>query len=229
MLPIFLLVLLSCVLAGKIYAQMVSSPGATSLFYPGGQYVMLTFSSGPHYFVTNLVLSILKAKNVKATFFVQGSKAMMNRKMLQRMHEDGHEIANQGFYHHLFTKLSHEKIVDHVKETSKLIVDITNTTVKHCRPPSGHSNAEVNQLLMKELKMKVILWSVDSKDTIERDPAVIIKNVVEKVKPGDVILMHDIMNKTSVALPGILDQLLAKGYEFLTIKAVTSFPDDSPH
>ena len=77
--------------------------------------------------------------------------------------------------------------------------------------------------------MKVILWSLDAHDAVEKDPAKIVSSVVRRAKPGDVILLHDINPHTAEALPIIIDKLYEQGYEFLTISEIMSFPDDSPH
>ena len=77
--------------------------------------------------------------------------------------------------------------------------------------------------------MKVILWSLDAHDAVEKDKSRIVSAVVPKAKPGDVVLLHDINPTTAAALPTIIDMLHEQGYEFLTISEVISFPDDSPH
>eukprot|EP01032_Pedospumella_encystans_P038859 gene38859-44048_t len=76
--------------------------------------------------------------------------------------------------------------------------------VKHLRPPNGLTNADVNQILKRNGAANVILWSLDSRDTQEQNPAEITKLVLKKAVPGDVILMHDSTNQTINALPDIL-------------------------
>lgn len=224
---LFLFFVFAVIYHGSVFAQ-ITSPGAISKFAPGGQYIMLTFSGGPHYIGTPTVLDILKQKKVKATFFVSGTKVLHHNGLLERMHKDGHEIGNSGYYSHLYTKLAHDRILSNVNETSRLISSITGTKVKHFRPPSGNTNAEINQLL-KLYSMKVILWSLDSNDLYESKPSEITNKVLKKAVPGDIILMHDTVNQTINALPDVIDGLYKQGYEFLTITEVVSFPDDSPH
>jgi peptidoglycan/xylan/chitin deacetylase (PgdA/CDA1 family) len=99
----------------------------------------------------------------------------------------------------------------------------------HCIAHKGHTTAEINEVITKEHDMKVILWSLDAHDAVEKDPARIVVAVVRRAKPGDVILLHDINPHTAEALPTIIDKLHEQGYEFLTISEIMSFPDDSPH
>jgi peptidoglycan/xylan/chitin deacetylase (PgdA/CDA1 family) len=223
-----LVVLLVIIWQCQEYSAQLTSPGAVSRFSPGGQYIMLTFSGGPHFYATPRVLDILKDKKVKATFFVSGTKAFNHEELLRRMHKEKHEIANHGYYNHVYTRLPQEKVLSGLTETNKMIVSVTNTTAKFCRPPSGNTNAEINQLI-KQHGMKVILWSLDSKDTSELNPAKIVEHVSKKAVPGDIVLLHDTVNQTIAALPGIIDDLYKQGYEFLTMSEVASFPDDSPH
>lgn len=212
-------------------STQVNSPGATSRFSPGGQYIMLTFSGGPHHYATPKILDILKSEKVKATFFINGASASYYNDLLVRMHREGHEIGNHGYYHNRpFTKLTPEDIVTSVNQTNKVITNITKSSlVKHFRPPSGLTNADVNQLIKRNGHSNVILWSLDSHDLTETNPNEITKTLLKKAVPGDIILMHDSVNQTIIALPEIIKGLYKQGYEFLTINDVASFPDDSPH
>ena len=223
-----LVYVLICSLSFGFNAQ-INSPGATSRFSPGGQYIMLTFSGGPHYYATAKILDILKEKKVKATFFVSGSKAINHESLLKRIHQEKHELASYGFHHQHFIKISQEKVLAGLLESSKLISSVTNIPVKHCRAPNGYTNAEINQYIKTNTQMKVVLWSLDSHDIKEQNPLKIIDNVIKNAKPGDIVLLHDTLNQTITSLPGIIDGLYKQGYEFLTIAEVSSFPDDSPH
>jgi peptidoglycan/xylan/chitin deacetylase (PgdA/CDA1 family) len=65
----------------------------------------------------------------------------------------------------------------------------------------------------------VIQWDTDSLDWMNKGVDNIIQRVVSKAHPGDIVLMHasDSCKQTHEALPVIIDQLRAKGYEFVTI------------
>ena len=213
-----------------VYTQ-ISSPGAVSRYAPGGQYIMLTFSGGPHHYATPKILDILKEQKAKATFFVTGFNANNYKEVVARIYAEGHEIGNHGYHNHRpFLKLNRDEVVSSVNQTNKVISEVTKTAVvKHLRPPNGLTNADVNQILKRNGAANVILWSLDSRDVQEQNPAEITKLVLKKAVPGDVILMHDSTNQTINALPDILKGLYKQGYEFLTIADVASFPDDSPH
>lgn len=215
-----------------------SSPGALSRFSPGGQYIMLTFSGGPHFKNTPLLLSILKEKRAKATFFVCGAKAQHRPRMLRRMLEEGHELACSGYYPSLqFTKIKQQQqqqqqqmVVNHVLRTAQVITNATSASVKQVRPPAGVTTAIINEEIKASTGMQVILWSLDSMDTAAHmTPDALAARVLRNAQPGDVVQFHDSQNVTLRALPAILDGLFDQGYEMLTIAQVLIFPDDSPH
>lgn len=206
----------------------MNSPGAISSFSPGGQYIMLTFDGGPHSIISRKILQILKDKNVHATFFVSGHRAIHHKDILLTMHKDGHELANNGWSRDLVTSIYKEPIAMQIRQTSALILNATNYSVKYFRPFQGNTNLHINEYIRKYEYLKVVLWSLDSKDVEAKDHTSIVAAVVPKAKPGDIVLFHD-TKPTVEALPIIIDGLIEKGYEFLTLSQVASFPDDSPH
>ncbi|KAJ1388564.1 hypothetical protein B484DRAFT_459782 [Ochromonadaceae sp. CCMP2298] len=202
-------------------------PDTYSSFNPGGQYIMLTFSGGPHHLITRAILDILKEKKARATFFVTGHRALQREYFLKRMHKEGHEIGSEGFHALPFTKMRPETVLQHVHTTAALVGNATGSGVRVVRPPGGLTNPLLNALL--KAQYRVVLWSLDSQDATLTDPAAVTALVVGSAKPGDVVLLHDTRNVTVAALPGILDALHAAGFELLTLAQVLSFPDDSPH
>ncbi|MEI9929122.1 MAG: polysaccharide deacetylase family protein [Rhizomicrobium sp.] len=61
--------------------------------------IALTFDDGPDPEWTPAILDILKAKNVKATFFVIGENAEANPGLVERILNEGHELGNHTFTH----------------------------------------------------------------------------------------------------------------------------------
>ena len=86
---------LSCCLSSFALSQ-VTRKGAITHFPDSGNYVMLTFDDGPHQIITPLVLDILRSKNVQATFYVVGMKVALHPEIVQRIHREGHDVANHG-------------------------------------------------------------------------------------------------------------------------------------
>lgn len=224
----FLSLISVSVVMQRCMSQM-SSKNAISSFNPGGQYVVLTFDDGPHAILTPKLLDILKEKKAKATFFVIGLKARMHPDILKRIVEEGHELANHTWNHPILSKLQVEDVHAQMEKTNQAIFEATNKKPEVMRPPYGNTNGKLNEYLTNNEKLKVIMWSIDTNDWRRPAPQAIVDKVTKSVKPGSVILCHDIHPGTIEAMPMLIDKLTEKGYQFVTVTEILSFPDDSPH
>lgn len=84
--------------------------------------VFLTFDDGPSKTVTPLILDLLKQENIKATFFVLGSRVEYNPEIINRIFEEGHYIANHGYSHKyssIYTSI--ESVLDEYNKTEQCI------------------------------------------------------------------------------------------------------------
>ena len=79
-------------------------------------------------------------------------------------------------------------------------------------PPYG----SWNEVLEEAIDLTPVFWSVDSLDWKYEDTDQIKRRVLEKVKNGDIILMHDIFSTSVDAALEIVDTLLDRGYTFVT-------------
>ena len=174
--------------------------------------VALTFDDGPNY-NTNKILNILNKYNVPATFFVLGSKIKGNENTLKKMVDSGMEIGNHTFNHLLLTKYKESVIKREIEDTSKLIFEVTDKYPTLLRPSYGSSNKKVK----KAAGMPIIIWDVDTLDWKNHSSKRIISRVMNKVKDGDIILMHDIYSATANAVDNIIPMLSSMGYSFVTV------------
>lgn len=191
----------------QVANQLISSPGATSSYSPGGQYIMLTFDDGPHSTLTPRLLDILREKKVRVTFFVLGFKALDNPDIVKRMLADGHEVASHGWSHTALSKISRDQILPQLEQTGRVIEELTKKKPAFYRPPFGGTNAKLNEMISGAApggaQMKVVLWSIDSQDWDMTDPTAIAKGVVDRAKPGDVVLCHDVLPQMIDAVPQV--------------------------
>ena len=174
--------------------------------------IALTFDDGPNY-NTGKVLDVLAKYNVKATFFVLGSKAKDNKKILKRAYDSGMEIGNHTFNHLLLTKYKENVIKDEIDKTSSVIFEVTGRYPKLLRPSYG----VYNNIVKKIGNMPIIIWDIDTLDWKYHNSKRIASRVINKVKDGDIILMHDIYSATANSLNIIIPELQNKGYTFVTI------------
>ncbi|MHB8074481.1 polysaccharide deacetylase family protein [Desulfosporosinus fructosivorans] len=209
---------------GGILAITQSSLTAPSLVRAPGTYYMantqektiaLTFDDGPDPIDTPDILTILKEKNVRATFFVLGQAVQANPHLVKRLVMEGHEIGNHSFNH----DYQQRRLVEEIKQTDQEVFASTGVHTYFYRPPGGFLSK--NQLeTVKKNGHIVALWSVDSKDW--RNPGVkqIVDNVMKSVFPGAIILLHDggyQRTQTVKALGPIIDALRDRGYRMVTL------------
>lgn len=177
--------------------------------------VALTFDDGPSA-DSGRLLDTLKAKGVKATFFVLGQRVKEHPAAVRRMVKEGHVVGNHSYSHPEFWPLKASVIASELTRTSKAIEHASGQKVTLLRPPYGECNDTVREV-ERELGLAQILWNVDSRDWATLDSAKTISTVLKQVKPGSIVLLHEIHQSTRDALPTLIDKLRKAGYTFVTV------------
>jgi len=181
---------------------------------PAKKLVALTFDDGPCK-DTERLLDGLKARGVKATFFILGSNARKFPAIVKRIYEEGHEVASHTYDHKNLKSLGSDAIKNQVDNTRYAINDAIgayNDLI--VRPPYG----SVDQRVLDALGTPAIYWSVDSNDwRWVNDSAKTVREIMNHAFDGSIILVHDIHSWSVTAALQAVDQLLAKGYEFVTV------------
>lgn len=180
---------------------------------PNKPMIALTFDDGPNKNTTIPILDTLKEHDSVATFFVLGNRASSNGDILKRMLEEGSEIGNHSYNHKELTKLSPAEIKEQTIKTQDAVINATGTEPKVMRPTYG----SYNDNLKSRIEMPLILWSIDTLDWESRDAKKVTNHVLENVKDGDIILMHDIYNSTAEAVKSLVPELIDRGYQLVTV------------
>jgi peptidoglycan/xylan/chitin deacetylase (PgdA/CDA1 family) len=201
--------------------------GYSSVHVPG-PYIAMTFDDGPHGVLTPRLLDLLASRNIKATFFVLGQCAQEHPDVLKRAAAEGHEIANHSWSHPAFSKMSDEGIRSQIERTQQIIQQVTGKAPVLLRPPYGAISARQKEWINKTFGLHVILWSVDPLDWKRPGPAVVTRRIVSETHPGSIILAHDIHEGTVEAMADTLDQLLAKGFKFVTVSQLMAMEVPAP-
>ena len=173
--------------------------------------IALTFDDGPSVYTSRL-LDILKENKVKATFFVLGKSAKVQKNTLLRTFQEGHQIGNHSWDHKDLKKLSKESIEQQIYDTNDVIKSITGVAPHVMRPPYGSFNPTVTATA----KMPIILWNLDPLDWKDRNSSLIVDRI-SKATPKGIVLAHDIHKTTVEAIPAVIKALKAKGYHLVTI------------
>ncbi len=194
-----------------------------------GKRVFLTFDDGPSKAVTPYILDKLKEHNIKATFFVLGSRVKSNPELVKRAYEEGHYIANHS-YSHKYSSIykSYNTLIEEYNKTEKEIqkaLGNSNYSSNLFRFPGGSSGGEygtIKKKIKKELKKDNIAyldWNALTNDAAGANTKEkIMKNLKETVgnKDNVVVLMHDAPDKilTYETLEEVITYLKDKGYAF---------------
>ena len=179
--------------------------------------VALTFDDGPNARYTEALLDGLKEREVRASFFLVGQCIEGNEDTVRRMAEEGHLIGVHCMEHRDLTRESEEEAVRQLMDTAAMIGAVTGRTPEYIRPPFGKWSSG----LQEAVPMETVLWSVDSLDWKLQDTDRIVRRVLKDTEDGDIILMHDEFQTSVEAAMEIIDNLLAKGYTFVTVDELT--------
>lgn len=180
--------------------------------------ICLTFDDAPDKQYTPLILDVLKRYDVKASFFIHGKRAKRLKDLVRRIGLEGHYIGCHTYTHPNLTAITLEEVRREIEYSSEVLCNLIGKKPKIIRPPYGELNGSVVETIAK-MDMKIMVWSINTFDWLEKKPDNIIRNVLDYVRPGDVVLMHSYMNKrpTLEALPIIIETLREQGYQFLSV------------
>jgi peptidoglycan/xylan/chitin deacetylase (PgdA/CDA1 family) len=179
--------------------------------------VYLTFDDGP-WRDTNEILDILKANDVKATFFQIGKMIRTREATNERIWAEGHVIANHTWDHVDLATLGAGAITEQLQMTQDHIGPRAATCM---RPPYGSLNAKARGIA-QSFGLTPILWTRDTNDWARSATSGSIYSTLMRTVPGDVVLMHDgggDRQATVDALREALPKLKAKGYHFGIVPA----------
>ena len=178
----------------------------------------LTFDDGPNSKYTPLLLKGLKERGVHATFFLMGKNIEGKEALVKQIQEEGHLIGNHTYHHVNLSKMSAEQAQAELDATDELVRKITGKYPIYARAPYGEvpENGDVDR------QRFYIGWTVDPLDWMTEDVSRITQSVLEKVEPGDIILLHDSYLSSVQAALRIVDALQGKGYEFITVDQMIS-------
>ncbi|HHT85250.1 MAG TPA: polysaccharide deacetylase family protein [Firmicutes bacterium] len=169
------------------------------------------------------VLDVLSQHNQKATFFLSGPWANHYKSIVSRIVQDGHEIASHGQEHVNLSQESKEQIKKNIQSAHDILINLTDTEPRYFRPPNGDYD-DLVVLTARELGYETVIWAVDSLDWKNPGASYIVERVSRLSFPGAILLFHasDSAKQTHEALPMVLENLKAAGYEIMTLGELMS-------
>ena len=175
--------------------------------------VALTFDDGPDE-MTPRYLRTLDQLHVRATFFLLGMNAERRPELVRSIVAAGHEVASHGYSHRAFPSLDGNALVDELIHTADLLPP-SPTARPLVRPPRGElTPASLARVAFAGYT--TVLWSLDSDDCRTTD-SLEVQERVARVRPGEIVLMHEGQSWTLSALPAIVGRLRRAGFELTTV------------
>ena len=179
---------------------------------PNKPMIALTFDDGPSKY-TDEILETLKLYDVKATFFLLGSRIDSYPDTIRKMEDIGCEIASHTYHHHDLTKLTPEEVGGEVEWTNQHLTNVLGHGTELVRPPYGATTSEIEN----NMQYPLIMWSVDTTDWQSKDASAVANHVLSVAKDGDIVLMHDIYVSTIEAVKIMIPILQERGYQIVTV------------
>ena len=191
---------------------------------PSKPMIALTFDDGPNASVTNRILDVLERNGARATFFMVGNRVTgkANIASVKRMVDTGSQVGNHTFEHKTLTKLSTDAIKSQLSQANSSVAAAGGVSPVVMRPPGGAKNDKVLSAA-GSLGMSSVMWNIDTLDWKTKDKQKTIDAVLNHVKDGDIVLMHDLYGATADAVEVIVPALIARGYQLVTVSELSSY------
>jgi peptidoglycan/xylan/chitin deacetylase (PgdA/CDA1 family) len=192
--------------------------------------VALTFDDGPSPVYTAQIMTLLKKYQAHGTFFVMGDKLEQTPWIVPALLKDGNEVGNHSFSHPRLTKCNQ---LSREQELERTQVDLDfqgcPQSERLFRPPYSACDDRLKAYLA-HTRRRLVMWSLDSGDWKGLAAPAIIKNVLNRIRNGSIVIFHDSdenakadRHPTVEALKIILPALKAAGYRIVTVSQLLHY------
>jgi peptidoglycan-N-acetylglucosamine deacetylase len=203
-------VFVGCCLAAPFFPRIgfflpVISRGCT-----GRNMVALTFDDGPDPVTTPRILALLKKHKAPAAFFVIAEKAQRHPELMRDIIACGHAVGNHSYSHDVLLMLRSRPTLASEIRTAQQAMAAFGIRPLVFRPPAGITNPKLGGILRQQ-GLQCVTFSCRGFDAGNRRIKGLADRLLKKVRPDDIILLHDTMpghGHTSDALMGEIEKLL---------------------
>lgn len=187
---------------------------------PRARVAYLTFDDGPNPEATPRILETLERARAPAAFFLVGRHVARFPDLARAVARAGHLVGNHTQSHAKLHLLGPRRIARELGDAHRAILEATGIAPRAFRAPHGYRNPFVFRAA-RRYGYRVVGWTVGVWDTDRPGSSEIRRRVRAKLRPGAVLLLHDgdgydpwgDRRQTAEALPGIIEDLRAAGYE----------------
>lgn len=178
----------------------------------GRKAIALTFDDGPLPEYTPVVLDILAEAQAPAAFFCIGKNAEANPDLLQRIYEAGHVVGNHSYSHHFwFDMFGSTRMLTDMHQADDAVEAAIDHRPRLFRPPYGVTNPNLARAISRGGYVSVG-WNIRSLDTVAKDENELKQRILDQLKPGAILLLHDTCAITAQLLPALITEIRARGY-----------------
>ena len=183
--------------------------------------VALTFDDGPQE-CNGELLDILKAKGVKATFFLQGNNMEKYPDLVKRIIDEGHDVGWHSYEHNISSQTRLETVQKDFAKAQEVLNSLgIDYKIKFLRCPGGNFSDNI-ALAARENDWRVVNWTnygfddhVESTATIEERAAKTFATTPSR--NGDVCLIHPRNSDIAKAVGVLIDSLQAEGAKVVSM------------
>lgn len=153
--------------------------------------IAITIDDGPDPEVTPAVLDVLQHYGAKASFFCIAEKAERYPDLCRQIVELGHRVENHSMHHryNLPFKLPPGWFAE-IDAAQKALTAVTGVTPRFFRAPAGLRNPMLDPVLSR-MDLQLASWTRRGFDTVEKDPDRVLAKLLDGLKGGDILLLHD--------------------------------------
>lgn len=158
----------------------------------GQHAVALTFDDGPDWPSTPELLNLLARYNLTATFFVTGERAARYPHLVRDIVRHGHAVGNHSHSHDLFLMLKGRNAIRREVNDAQQVFRSLGIRPLAFRPPVGIANPLLG-IVLDEVGLYNVNFSCRAADMGNRRLTHLSRNILARVKPDDIIMLHDIV------------------------------------
>jgi peptidoglycan-N-acetylglucosamine deacetylase len=201
---------------------------------PRTKRIYLTFDDGPNERATPAILDTLEVERVPASFFMVGDHVRRFPNVARMVVSGGHTVGNHTYNHVKLLFAGPEKVRTQLKNTHDTIESVAGVTPRSFRAPHGYRSPFLISIIM-DMRYTVFGWTFGVFDTAKPGVEKIRRRVRRRLRPGAIVLLHDgdgydpqgDRMQTANALPGIIADARAAGYEFGSLSELLDVEGDA--
>jgi peptidoglycan/xylan/chitin deacetylase (PgdA/CDA1 family) len=184
--------------------------------------VALTFDDGPDPRRTPALLDALADLGAPATFFLVGKHVDAHPALTARIAREGHELGNHTYSHRYLPLARSRSVALELATTDAAIARAAGVVPALARPPYGGRSPRNIRAFARQSK-RLVLWDVNSFDWKGAPAEDVARRVVERTRPGSIILLHEAREGGEVTIDAVrllVPALRARGLELATVSRV---------